>query len=56
VGAKAGTFEPLPAFGNLHLFKLHEVKRQMRGRRIAISGGRLQTAQDDFLQPPGQTW
>ena len=54
VGAKARALGFAAATGDLHLLRVREVKRQVRRRRVALGGNRLQAAQHYLLQPRRQ--
>ena len=54
VRAGAGAFQALAALGDLHLVGVRQVEGQVCSRGVALSGRRLQAAQDDLLQPLGQ--
>ena len=48
---KAGTLDVAATLGDGHLIRMAQVKRQVRGRRIAFRGLWLQTAQNHLLHP-----
>ena len=54
VGAKTGSFQAAPQSRHCDLLRMHQVEGQVRGRRVALLGHRVQAAQDHLLQPLGQ--